>query len=318
MEGYRILKQIGYKDPKVNVPKPSREHKKKKTLVVMNTYLPEDNQVRYNTRSFITHIHSSYEHDRLKCLDFTLAAYKHFDAGADYDLIVVDNSSPSKQLESTLKNKDIWFEKRENTFYSFGAYKYAWDKYGKDYDYFVFHEFDWVPAKDGWLEDLIDYWNSDNKIGMIGNLIEQRGYSLAPRNSSVEDMNRIMRKVNPDRNFQYNLDSEYMFIDKQVLTQMEENGGWNIFPCEPKVEESPIVNELGFQQPILEMGYDLACYNDEKHTMFYAIYNNGFPEKWWHGFDKLAPFIPEQTRLFIPEVRDYFRWYDHKKNWSLV
>lgn len=318
MENYMILKKARYKDPKFEVEKSKREGGDKKTLVVMNTYLSEDNKASYNTRSYVTHLHSSYTHDRLKCLEFTLECYKYFDAGADYDFIIVDNDSPSKQLEGILNKRNLWFEKRENTFYSFGSYKYAWDKYGKDYDYFVFHEFDWVPAKHGWLKDLIDYWNSDKNIGMIGNLIEQRGYNPKPRDGSVRYMNEIMRKVNPDRDFQYNLDSEYMFIDKNVLLEMENHGGWNLFKCSPEVDESPIINELGFQQPILEMGYDLACYNDGEHTMFYAIYNNGFPEKWWNGFDKLAPFIPEQTRLFVPEVRDYFRWYDHAANWSLV
>ncbi len=284
----------------------------------MNIYIPEGNRASYNTRSYVTHLHNPYRHDRLKCLDFTLACYKHFNAGADYDLLIVDNDSPSRELKQFMKDRKIGFATRENTFYSFGAYKYAWDKYRKDYDYFIFHEFDWVPAKDGWLKDLIDYWNSDKEIGMIGNLIERRGYNAEAKDNTVRYINRMMRQVNPNRDFQYNLDSEYMFTDNTVLTQMEDNGGWNLFPCEPEVDMSPVINELGFQQPILEMGYKLACYNDGKHTMFYAIYNNGFPKKWWNGFDNLAPFIPEQTRLFVPEVRDHFRWYDHAANWSLA
>lgn len=318
MDSYKILKKAKYENPKVNVQKPDREYKDQKTLVVMNTYVPFSNKAEYNTRSYATHLHSPYTHNRLKCLEFTLAAYEHFDAEVDYDLLIVDNDSKSKELDKVLKKNGVKFEKRENTYYSFGAYKYAWDKYGKDYDYFVFHEFDWIPAKHGWLKDLIDYWNSDKEIGMIGNLIEQRGYNPEVKDNTVQYINEVMRKVNPDRDFQYNLDSEYMFTDHTVLTQMESNGGWNLFKCSPEVDESPIINELGFQQPILEMGYKLACYNDDEHTMFYAIYNNGFPKKWWHGFDKVAPFIPEQTRLFVPEVRDYFGWYDHANNWSLA
>ena len=121
-----------------------------------------------------------------------------------------------------------------------------------------------------------------------------------------------MAKTNPDRDRQFNLDSEYLFADKIVLEQMMEHGGWNIFPCEPEVKLSPVYNELALQQPILEMGYKIACYNDWEHTMFYATYNSGMPSKWDHGFEKMAPFVPEQTRIFCKEMRKYFKWYEGK------
>lgn len=319
METYPILSKIKYEDPKYNVEKPERVLDKKKTLVVINTYIPKDGTVEYNTRSYFDHEYRRYEHNRIEALKFTLACYKHFDAEADYDLIIVDNSSPyflegdygAGYLENDgndFNGIPLYF--RENTYYSFGSYKYAWDNFKDKYDYFLFHEFDWTPTKDGWLKDLINYWNSDKEIGMIGNLIEEFGYG------QQDVINHIIRKVAPGRDKIHNLDSEYLFTDKVVLNQMEENGGWNIFRCEPEVEETPVINELGMQQPILEMGYKLACYNDEKHTMFYAIYNSGFPlsGKWWKGLDKLSPLIPEQARLFVPEVSNYFSWYKGKSS----
>ncbi len=307
MEKYPIFKTVKYDNPKLNIIKPERAYdNKKKTLVVLNTYIPEGNISEYNTRSYVDHDYRRYKHDRKECLKFALACYKYYTPGANYDLIIVDNSSPGSI------DADVPIYKRENTYYSFGAYKYAWDRFGKDYDYFVFHEFDWVPAKHNWLINLIDYWESDNEIGMIGNLIEHFKYNK--NDDGV--INDIIKKVAPNREEIYNLDSEYLFTSNVVLNQMEENGGWNIFPCEPEVRETPVVNELGLQQPILEMGYKLACMNDGEHTMFYAIYNSGFPrnDKWFYGLDKLSPFVPEQTRNFVPEMNNYFSWYTGKSS----
>ena len=305
IKNYPIMPKKRYIDPKNPVDKIKREYINQKTLVVMNTYIPESGSSEYKTRSYIDHEYKSYIHNRVECLKFTLACYKHYNAGVNYDLIIVDNSSP---ITPTV---DVPIYVRENTFYSFGAYKYAFEKFGKDYDYFVFHEFDWCPSKDNWLKDLIDYWNSDNQIGMIGNLIEEFDYN---DNNTPDVIKRIIKKVNPNREFIYNLDSEYLFTDKEVLNKMVDTcGGWNIFPCSPEVEETPVINELGLQQPMLEMGYKLACMNDEKHTMFYSLYNSGFPKhKWNYGLDKLAPFVPEQTRNFVPEMSEYFKWYKDK------
>lgn len=319
IEDYPVMPKKKYESPANPVIKTKRKHTNQKTLVVMNTYIPESGQAEYKTRSYNDHEHGGYLHDRIECLKFTLACYKHYNAGADYDLIIVDNTSPyfmkNEYGPGYLDNDgndfmgtSLYF--RENTYYSFGAYRWAFEKFGQDYDYFVFHEFDWCPAKDNWLKDLIDYWNSDNQIGMIGNLIEE-----FDDNGENETINRIVKKVAPSRNSIYNLDSEYLFTDKKVLEQMEENGGWNIFPCSPETNETPIVNELGLQQPILEMGYKLACMNDGEHTMFYSIYNSGFPKKkWFYGLDKLAPFVPEQTRNFVPEMAEYFKWYSGEKS----
>ena len=271
----------------------------------MNTYIPEGLSAWYNSSDYDGAC-TGYNHNRLESLKFTLDCYKHYKAGADYDLIVVDNNSPPQNATLNLfKSLDVPVYIRENTYYSFGAYKYAWDRYGKNYDYFVFHEMDWCPSKSGWLKDLIDYWNSDNQIGMIGNLVEEHS-----QDDANETVSRIVKFLNPNRQKQYNLDSEYLFTDKVILEQMENNGGWNLFPCEPETDETPVINELGMQQPILEMGYNLACFNDGKHTMFYSIYNREFPSnKWNYGLDKLSPFVPEQTRMFCPEMQKYFEWY---------
>ena len=327
MDKYPIRQFVRYDNPQRRMDIPNRCVKKDgKTLVVICTYIPESFKgaapgnvfateiSEYSSIEFASHKEIRYRHNRIKCLKFTLSCYDHYDAGRDYDLIIVDNNSPGGR--EYLDSLDISVYTRENSYYSFGAYKYAWEKFGKDYDYFVFHEMDWVPSKNNWLKEIINYWDSDKEIGMIGNLIEQHSRSETPQSDGDIFINNVIDKVNLGRNNQYNLDSEYLFIDKTVLNNMEKNGGWNIFECAPQTDLSPVYNELGLQQPILEMGYKLACYNDGRHTMFYAIYNRGMPDKWNHGFDKMAPFVPEQTRLFCPEMKKYFKWY--KGRTSLV
>ena len=327
MEVYPIIPRAKYNDPQRSIKIPSRTKiTNPKTLVVLCSYIPVDFKAGYNTRNYVDHEYQHYFHNRIESLRFTLACYKHYDAGLPYDLCIVDNSSPFKLNQSsdmvrTLYDAlgglqishDIKMLSRKNTFFSFGAYRYAWERYWGDYDYFVFHELDWSPCHNGWLQQLVDMWEQNPKVGMIGNLIEQRGWSDDLSSCGAQITNAFIEKINPARKKHFNLDSEYLFTDRTVLLNMEANGGWLLFPCSPEVELSPAYNELALQQPLLEMGYELLCFNDSKHTMMYAIYNQGFPDKWNNGFENLTPFLPEQSRLFCTEVRDYFDFYDHEK-----
>jgi len=301
-----------YKNPKYNVTKPERKfNKNAKILAVLNTYIPKGFIVQYNSRLYPSDEYKRYIHHRLECLKFTLACYNYFNAGMKYDLIIVDNDSPEKKY---LKNLKIPVYFRENTYFSFGAYRYAWRKFRDQYDYYIFHEMDWVPAKHYWLKDLVKKWVSDKRVGMIGNLVENREWTDNPQTDEQKVNNVFIEKINPKRKIQCNLDSEYLFTSSFVLRQMVDCDGWLIFKCSPKTNLSPAYNELAFQQPILEMGYKISSYNDGKHTMFYSIYNRNFLNEWNHGLENLVPFVPEQTRLFISEMREYFNFYDHEKN----
>jgi len=316
MNDYPLLWEARYDAPASEVIRPDRTGGAK-TLVVICTYIPEDLRFTYVSKSHYSETGGQYIHNRLECLKFVLACYQHFDAGASYDLIIVDNDSPRDVANQYFKTLDIPVIQRENTYFSFGAYKAAWEHFGNDYDYFVFHEMDWNPCRHNWLRMLIDMWESDSEIGMMGNLIEFRTLTKSPQNREERVSNEFINYINPNRSLQYNLDSEYLFVDKVVLKQMDDIG-WLLFGCHPKVNLSPAYNELAFQQPILEMGYKLRCFNDGKNTMFYATYNQDLPEQWNNGLENLTPFIPEQVRLFIPEFCDYFDFYDHAKHSSLV
>ena len=320
---YPLVKEVRYANPTSEVTKVERspiEHPR--VLVTLCSYIPEGLMASYVSRSHRSPTDGCYSHHRLECLKFVLACYSHWDAGTSYDFILIDNDSPSKRALDYFKTLDSTVISRENTYYSFGAYKTAWDQFGADYDYFVFHEMDWVPSHHGWLRQLINIWESDSDIGMIGNLIEDREWSENPETQDDCSSNEFIEKVNKIRLLHYNLDSEYLFTDRTVLSQMDETG-WLLFKCRPETDLSPAYNELAFQQPILEMGYKLRCFNDGNHTMFYGTYNHDIPAKWRHGFENLAPFIPEQVRLFMPEYREYFDFYKHDfalsatKRWTL-
>ena len=312
------MKIAKYDNPRSNVKKHPRI-RGKRTLVVLCTYIPKGIVAQYNTRSYVDHGYSQYFHDRIEALKFTLVNFKHYKAGAEYDLMIVDNSSPSGKGFDYLMTLDEDVHIRPNTFYSFGAYKYAWDSVkDKDkYDYFVFHEMDWCVAKDGWLKELIDIWINNPEVGMIGNLIEDRWWTKKPRTSDQKISNDFISKISGHRDYQINLDSEYLFTDKICLADMDKSG-WLMYPCSPEVNLSPAFNELAFQQPLLEMGYSIACFSDDKHTMFYGIYNQEIAERWRHGLANLTPFVPEQTRIFCKEMADHFSFYNHEENNSII
>lgn len=313
-----MLQEARYLDPVSRIEIPDRNAiQNPRVLVVLCSYVPQGLNAPYNSRLFGTHEFVRYQHNRLECLKFVIDAYSHITAGVPFDLVLVDNDSPSVRVAEYYKTLDCLVIHRENTYLSFGAYKLAWETFGQDYDYFVFHEMDWTPARNNWLRYLIDIWESDSEIGMIGNLIESRGWTANPVTDGQKVNNAFIEKINRNRKNQYNLDSEYLFTDRTVLQQMDK-AGWLLFPCEPQTDLSPAYNELAFQQPILELGYKIRCFNDGKHTMFYGIYNRGMSKQWNHGFENLAPFIPEQVRLFVSEFRSYFNFYNHSNCTSLV
>ncbi len=318
-----------YDDPKyTDVVMPRRVFSPSEPVnisVIVCTYFPVGHIVDYNTRTYVDHTYKRYSHNRLECFKFLLACFNHYDAGLSFELIIVDNSSPDPSANLFLDSMELRAEtypthvyKRENTFYSFGAYRWAYENL-RNNQFYVFMEMDWVPCKHGWLFDFVEKWHSDPQIGMIGNLIEARGTHYPPTNDGQRTNNAFIEKINPARRFHYNLDSEYMFTSRFVLDQMIEHDGWLMYPCQPQATLPPTYNELAFQQPILEMGYKLSCYDDGKRTMFYGIYNRDIDPKWDHGFGpNLAPIIPEQTRCFLPEVREYFDFYDHDKHSSFI
>ncbi|MCD6213738.1 MAG: glycosyltransferase [Candidatus Desulfofervidus sp.] len=271
-------------------------------LCVVATYVPEPKVKEYNLRT--PHGFEKYKHDRLEALKFCLKCYELFNPGVDFDLVLVDNESPNKEAQEFFENCGYKVFRRENRFYSYGAYKYVWDLFGDSYQYYLFHEQDWVPAKDGWLLELIQRLHSDRYVGAVGNCIEHRSWTDDPKTDGEKICNRFIEKISPHRKVQFNLDGEYTLISSKVLKQFSSSPGFLLFPCEPETSLSPAYNELAFHQPILELGYKIKGFNDGFHTYFHGVC---FTEPQVNrGVGRLTPLVPEQTRMFCPMMKDYF------------
>ncbi|HDD45193.1 MAG TPA: glycosyltransferase [Candidatus Desulfofervidus auxilii] len=285
-----------YIDPKFKgIYKPS-------VLCVIAVYVPKGKIAEYALRS--KQGYSRYKHDRLEALKFCLKCYECFNAGVDYDLVIIDNDSPDEEAQEFLENCGYKVFRRENRYYSYGAYKYAWDLFGDSYDYYLFHEQDWVPAKDGWLLELIERQLSNRYIGSVGNCIEQRGWTENPVTDGQRINNRFIEKISPHRKKQYNLDGEYFLIPSKILKQVDKKPGFLLFPCAPETNLSPAYNELAFHQPILELGYKLKAYSDGRHAFFHGICMKEPQVE--RPIKDITPMVPEQTRFFCPMMKEYF------------
>jgi len=257
----------------------------------------------------------------IESIRFTWACFDHYEAGVDYELIIVDNASPNKKFQKILETCPYKVIHRENKGYSYGGYKHAWEELGDKYDYYLFFEQDWVPSKDGWLAELLLKFHEDKKVGMVGNCMEHRSYPTGiPKeqwNAGQWTSGTHMARVCPGREWMCNLDGEYHFTSSRILKQVDEiAGGLMVFKCHPEHEGvSPSVNELAFQQPILELGYRLESFNDGKHIFTHgASRRNRNPKHKGLPITELAPMINGYVKDSINDraIRKHFAWYPVK------
>lgn len=252
--------------------------------------------------------------DKLEMLKLTLASHKHFDAGVDYELIIVDNSTDDVEsaafIEQYAKENDIKLLKRPNTGFSFGAYQHAWKTFGDTYDYYLFHEQDILPVRDGWLRDVLIKFHSHKDIGAVGNIIE------GPRSRDYFDTWAVMDPAFVGTEYwdskdfmQMNLDGMFMFASSNILKKC----GLQIYEMKLTKEGdyeswdlTPGVNELFYQHPILNAGYTLEEMRDAKTLYTWGIQYIDFPET--KGM-VLAPMMHAQIYENNPYMKKYFDWY---------
>ncbi len=254
-------------------------------------------------------IHVPYSENKLESLDFTLACHDHYKPGVDYDIIIVNNGTEHEGTKNYLKKLAVngkMVLDRENIGFSFGGYKYAWEVLGDKYDYYLFQEQDIVPSKDNWLSDIVSAFLSDREIGAVGNFLEKRG-----RGHPLAD--RIMDSVPSlkQRDEMCNLDGQFTFTSTRILKEVAEIGGLTVLPCVGHVDGIAVINETIFQQPILELGYKLASFNNDG-TKFYT-HGVGYAES---GSEKvpvseLSPLLHGHVRYSIDWLKKYFDWYAH-------
>lgn len=91
-------------------------------------------------------------HNAPAFLEVLMATIEHYDAGAPFDLLVVDSKSNDSEQLKLLNEiaKHHMVETRENVGRAQGAYQYAWDNYPEYSHYFFMHD-DSCVLRDGWL-----------------------------------------------------------------------------------------------------------------------------------------------------------------------
>lgn len=286
-----------------------------KIAVVTCSYIPKG-RIEFNTPIRSVQNPDSYQYhneDKYETLMFTLAAHKHYKPGMDYDLFVVDNTSDDKSIdwvEQYCSENDVSFERRENMGFSFGAFRYAFWKYNSQYDYFLFHEQDFAPAKDGWLKEMFDFFHSEENVGAIGNCVEGPRSKLSPE---AEGTYKLYPELGDTT--LHNLD-QLAFVKTDILRKCIERYGWRLINWTPETDGdgSATINELSFTVPIFLSGYKLKGFmNEHKY-----VATNGIcvmDERPWEielPDERVAPMVLIHSRFFHPRFKRLFSWYENK------
>ncbi|MEX0595176.1 MAG: glycosyltransferase [Candidatus Paceibacterota bacterium] len=251
-------------------------------------------------------------------LKLNMACHKYYNPGADYELIIVDNSSTDKKTQEYLTSLPNQVIKRENTGFSFGAYKNAWEVFGDKYDYYLFCEQDIVPTKDGWLQEIVSRFLSNKNIGAVGNVLEGYRDRKYFEQWSFFKPGLVGKYWEQEPWRQCNLDGAFMFTSSRILNEC----GLQVFymklvdPNEPESwDVTPGINELFWQHPILDRGYRLSSFDDGKHK-----YTNGICYMDWgilKDCEEYAPMIHGQTLYCMEEMKKYFSWYKDKNKFNI-
>lgn len=253
-----------------------------------------------NTRIAVvttTHIGDfSYHHQQLpyekKCsqifedIRFMAGCHRYYrDYTLAYDFYIVDNASTYQPFLEWLKNlRNVAVCHRENMGFSFAGWEYIWKMYGRKYDFYLFHEQDWVPAKKHWLEELLTAFYSKPGIGIVGNMLETKNEG---------------KRFNLPREKLINHDGAYHFVSSQVL----EEAGMKLFY--DKGNGAGVMNEVNCWQPLLEKGYKIKALAEPTRTYTYmssGTVNNIYGEV----KETILPMISLHAISHEPWIKAYF------------
>ena len=262
---------------------------------------------------------TSFFEDKLELIKFSLAAHKHYNPGVPYQMIFVDNSSPDREINELIvsfcNKNDALYVKRPNTGFSFGAYKYAWETFGDQFEYYLFHEQDIAPIKDNWLLDILAKFFEYPGTGAVGNLCEPmtgyRGRAYFEQ-WGIFHPGMVGEYWNNPEFRQCNLDGMFMFTSSKILKEC----GLQITEMkltDPNNPESwditPGVNELFWQHYILMAGYKIVSFHDNLHLFTHGICYLDFEDTLRDR--QLPPMMHAQTFFVNREMRlNYFKWYE--------
>ena len=267
--------------------------------------------------------HIAFTENKLDMLRFNLACHKHYSAGADYDLIIVDNSSDDPETKNFLKElESVKVFTRPNTGFSFGAYRYAWQTFGDKYDYYLFCEQDITPVKDGWLQEIINKFLLEKDIGAVGNVVDGlTGYRGKDSFETWGGFNpEMLGKYWNVKDFrQCNLDGMFLFTSSRVLKEVDDVGGLNVIEMKltnkndyDSWEVTPGINELLWHHPILDLGYKVSSFHDGERKYTHGICYVDFDTA-----GDYAPLMHAQVLYCNEEMREHYSWYNELNKFKL-
>ncbi len=294
------MREGKYSDPVKNIEKTPR------VACSMCVYVPEGQIEIYDICSYKNKdFRQSFTENKLESVKFTVECYKHYNAGVDFDLIVIDNGTADTETLRYLESlADVTVLHRTNSGFSFGAHKFCWETFRDKYDFYLFNEQDWGPAKDGWLSEIVERFLSDKEIGMVGNFVGDRPtYPIG----SIGDLKKILGST---REFLYDLDGCYSFTSSRLLKQLEDHNLLSVLSCEPETGLNAMYNEILWPQGVLELGYKLSSFNDQEHIQHYGVYIKdleNFADKLTDS--KMSPIVQGNARFFNDRFKQYFSWY---------
>ena len=309
--------EYGYYDKPKNrgalLKKPIK--KKPKIACVITTHFSEIGRLDYpyTWAGAEPGVALNYRDDKLANFRFALECHKHYKPGIPYDIIIVDNASSNVEAQLVLNDSSHIIRYRENDGFSFGGYKYAWEQYGDEYDYYIFHEQDCAPVKNGWLKELYDIFNSDKAMGALGNVVEYR--SLDEEFEPSEHIRGIIESqlelIKSDRDHAYSLDGTFTFTSSEVLNEVDKFGGLQVLSGGIDVST---INEIYFSQPVLEAGFKLASigsqdFDNSEKLFTYGMRKGNFNRKVVRK--ALSPIMEITCRYLCEEMYNYFnKWYE--------
>ena len=270
---------------------------------VIGTYVPPGQIETCLTVSSKKDLYGYYNENKLETIKFNIACHKHYKANVDYEIVIVDNGSEDEAAQKylgLLEKAGIKVLRRENIGFSFASFKYAWEQLKNDYDYFLFNEQDGVPAKESWLLEILQKFHSEKEVGAVGNDVEW--LDLTKDDSELKELCPYIG----ERNAIYSLDGFMTFTSSTILRQVDKIGGLFVLPT--KKDEYAQGNEVIFQQPILELGYKIVSFHDDKHIC-YTDFNFLNEDPKFKDLPKgnITPMVLANTRFFV--LKGHFSWY---------
>lgn len=231
---------------------------------------------------------------KLESIKFSFDTMRKIDAGMKFDFIFIDNGTENKEALEYYRKLPNYY-RRENKDFSFGGYRYAWEKFGSKYDYYLFHEQDWGAGTRGWLKMFYQRFHEKEYVGAVGNALEVR--MRKDRNPEVQ---KQMNLCAPEKQVMYNLDGACTFTSSEVL----KNCPPNVLDLD-KMNLDPTYNELSFQQNIVNAGYQLDSF-DRDYAVWLGVQLKEPILGRSVNLNKLPPLINATTYHLNDRIREYY------------